>query len=56
MKELITVFASAPNPMAQGYAEADGLTIDLGKRADTAAFADADSMSVLNLDVAVSRF
>jgi cyanophycinase len=56
LKDLIAAFAPAGNPTAQGYADAEGLAINLVKRPDTAAFADANSISVLNLDIAVSRF
>ncbi len=56
IRQLIATFAAAPNRTAQGYTEAEGLVILLRKRADTAIFADANSMTVLNLDIEVSRF
>jgi cyanophycinase len=56
MRQLIDSFVAARNPVAQGYAEADGLVIILRKRPDTAVYTDGNSTSVLNLDIEVARF
>jgi cyanophycinase-like exopeptidase len=55
-RKLIVQFALSPNPVAQGYAEAEGLVITLRKRADTTVYGDAGAVSVLNLDVEIGRF
>jgi len=56
MRKLINAFALSPNPVAQGYAEAEGLVITLRKRPDTAIYGEGASLSVLNLDVEATRF
>lgn len=54
--KLVTAFALAPNPVAQGYAESEGLVITLRKRPDTMVFGDAGSVSVLNLDIEITHY
>ena len=56
LRQLIVDFAQAPNMSAQGYAEGEGLVIELRKRSDTVIFSDDAGVSVLNLDIAVARF
>jgi hypothetical protein len=56
MRKLINAFALSPNSVAQGYAEAEGLVVTLRKRADTAIFGEGASLSVLNLDIEITRF
>lgn len=55
-RKLIEAFAQAPNPVAQGYAEAEGLVISLRKRPDTIVYGNSGTVSVLNLDVEIGRF
>ncbi len=54
--KLISAFAVAPNPVARGYAESEGLVITLRKRADTLVFGDAGTLSVLNLDIEITHY
>jgi cyanophycinase-like exopeptidase len=54
--KLVAAFALAPNPVAQGYAETEGLVITLRKRPDTMVFGDAGAVSVLNLDIEITHF
>ncbi len=56
LRQLIVDFAGKPNATAQGYAEAEGLVFELRKRPDTLVFSDDAGISVLNLDIAVTRF
>ncbi len=54
--KLIIAFAQAPNPVAQGYAETEGLVVTLRKRPDTMVFGDSGTLSVLNLDIDITHF
>ena len=54
--KMISSFALAPNPVAHGYAESDGLVITLRKRRDTLVYGDASAVSVLNLDIEITNY
>lgn len=54
--KLVTAFALAPNQVAQGYAETEGIVITLRKRPDTMVFGDAGTVSVLNLGIEITHF
>lgn len=54
--KLVVAFAAAPNTVAQGYAESEGIVITLRKRPDTMVFGDGSTVSVLNLGIEIAHF
>jgi cyanophycinase len=55
LRQMILALVPAPSAVAQGISQKDGLAIELRKRSDTMAFADANSLSVLNLEVSAGN-
>lgn len=55
LRQMILALAPAPSAVAQGISQNDGLMIELRKRSNTAAYADANSLSVLNLEVSAGN-
>jgi cyanophycinase len=55
MRQLILAFAPGPSATAEGFAQAEGLMIQLRKRSDTAGFSDGRSLTVLNLEVGAGK-
>jgi cyanophycinase len=55
LRQLILAFAASPSATAEGFAQAEGLMIQLRKRSDTAGFSDGSSLTVLNLEVGAGK-
>jgi cyanophycinase len=56
LRQLILAFAPSPSATAEGFAQAEGLMVQLRKRPDTAGFSDGSSLTVLNLEVGAGKF
>ncbi|MEA2778555.1 MAG: cyanophycinase [Rhodospirillaceae bacterium] len=56
LREMIAAIVMASNTTAQGYSKAAGLMIELHKRPETAAYVNAGSITVLNLDLDVAVY